>query len=115
MRHPFIIIEKLIKKGIALVLLSALTVFYYMFTIALFCYRLLAVTFAAIGTVMTVVDCYKYGFTAERGLVLLFLLVAVALRYTLPLLVPIMQSWLEDLKDYVEAPLTVRSPVRYTI
>ena len=115
MRKLFAIFYKLLKKGIALILLTALTMFSYAFNILFCCYRLLAVTFAVIGTALTAVDCYKYGFTAERFLVFVTLMLAVALRYLLPLLIPVMQRWHEDLKDYIYAPLTVRPPVRYTI
>lgn len=115
MKNPFIILYKLLKKGVALILLSVLTVFFYAYSVMCFFYRLIAMVFAVIGTALTAVDCYMYGFTAERLLVFVTLMVAVALRYLLPLLVPVMQRWNEDLQEYIYAPLIVRSPVRYTI
>lgn len=115
MRNPFAIIYKLVKKGFALVLLSLLTTFSYVYNIVFFFYRLIAVGFAAVGTVMVGFDVYKYGFTGERGLILLFLMGMVAVRYLMPLLIPVMQRWIEDLTDYIYEPLFVRSPVRYTI
>lgn len=115
MRHLFAVINKLFKKGIALILLSALTIFSFAFNFAFFFYRLVAVAFAAVGTAITAVDCYKYGFTADRGVSFLILLTMVALRYMLPLLGRAMQQWNDGLKDYVFTPLSIRPPVRYTI
>lgn len=115
MRHLFVITNKLFKKGIALILLSALTTFSFVFNFAFFFYRLVAVTFAAVGTAITAVDCYKYGFTADRGVSFLILFVMVALRYLLPLLSRAMQQWNEGLRGYVFAPMSFRPPVRYTI
>lgn len=115
MRNPFTILSKLFKKGLAAILLSALAIFACVYNVLFFVYRLVAVVLSAIGASMVAVDCYKYGFTAERGLIFLALGFAIALRYLLPLLVPVMQRWLADLKDYIHAPVIVKSPVRYTI
>ena len=115
MRNLFVIFNKLLKKGIAVILLTGLSIFFYAFHILFFVFRLLAVPFAVIGTVMTFVDGYLDGFTAQSVYDLVFLWSAVVVRFLLPLMVPVVHHWQNKLKGYICAPLCVRSPVRYTI
>lgn len=115
MKNPFTILAKLFGKSIALILLSALSIFSWVFNIVFFVYRLVAVAFAAIGTSINVVDCYQEGLNTERALIFLILLGVVALRYLMPMFVPVMQQWHNNLNAYISAPLAYKPPVRYTI
>lgn len=115
MSKMFAIISKLIKKAIAVVLLTGLLIAYYAFHILFFVVRLLAVPFAIIGTVMTFVDGYLDGFTFQGLCDLVFLWFVVAVRFLLPLMVPVVQRWRKELQGCILAPLYIRPRVRYTI
>ncbi len=115
MRNPFVIVCKLIMKGVALIALSALKIFSCLFGVFFFCYRMVAVVFAAIGFFMIAVECYKHGINMERALISVALVAAVAMCYVFPLLMNAMQYWAEDLEYYILEPLFVKPPVRYTI
>lgn len=115
MINLFVIFKKLLQKAIALIVWIALTAFYYTFNILFFFYRKVAVVLSVIGLVMTAVDWHVYGFEREYVFDILFLSFAIVLRFLLPLLVPVMQRWLDQLMACIHSPLTVRPPVRYTI
>lgn len=115
MMKLFIILTSLLKKGVALMLLSALTIFSRAFNVIYFVYRMIADVFALIGTFLIAADWISSGFTAEIGYSILSLVCIVALRFLLPLLVPVMQRWEENLSDYIHEPMHYASPVRYTI
>lgn len=115
MKKLFILFKGLFTKGIALLLLSVLTIFTLVFNVLFLIYRLLADIFAVIGTVLIGAECFTTGFTSDIGRAIVSLICIVVLRFTLPLLTPILKKWNRDLKDYLHAPLFKAPPVRYTI
>lgn len=115
MKKLFTLFKGLIGKGLALILLAALTVFSIVFNVTYLIYRLLADVIAIIGTVLIGAECFTTGFTVEIGYAIASVVAIMALRFTLPLLVPIMKQWSKDLKNYIHAPIFKAPPVRYTI
>lgn len=115
MRNVFVVPSKLVCKGVALMVLPILTAFTYVYSLMVFLYRIVAAFCGTIGVCIVAVDCYQHGMSGERGVIILFLAIAFALRYLLPMLTPVMQCWQQDLLRYVYAPLITRPPVRYTI
>ena len=111
------IIAKLVFKGVALILLSVLTIFNCIFKIVIVVFNIASIPLAVIGTIMFAFDCFTGSFTMDTVYIALVSIVLVALRYLLPLLMPVLDKSAFSLKNYVSAPLRmkVKSPVRYTM
>lgn len=117
MKTVSIVISKLLAKVAALFTLSVLTIFASIFKVALFLYRIVAIPFAIIGTLMAAYDFFFGTFTADSASIILFSVILVALHYTLPLLKPVLDFTNGKLQGFISAPLymRVKPPVRYTM
>ena len=115
MKKIFTLIKGLFTKGVALLLLSVLTIFTLIFNVFLLIYRLLSAFFAVAGTILIGAEYITTGFTSDMGYAIVFIICIVVLYFTLPLLAPVLKKWNKKLKNHIYAPLFKAPPVRYTI
>ena len=120
MKSVPIIFAKLLAKGAALFMLSALTIFNCIFKVFLVVYHLISVALSLICVGIAAFDYFTGGWTEQSTYALLLGIVIVALRFVMPMMLPVLQNTADHLKDFVFAPIhihytKVKSPVRYTM
>ena len=114
MKTTVSIIGKLLLKVIALLVLPFLITIHFLYNITGFIIRHMALGVAVIAGLIGAYDCYKYGFSMESGWYLLACIVCSAIYFFLPMLPVALISLKHKLSDILYAPLTVKSPVKYT-
>ena len=115
MKSTMYILKKLFMKVVALIVLSVLTVFNFVFNILMMFFRLLAVPAATFILLAMLINYIDVGFDPAQLLFVGIGISLVGLKYILPALSPILDHWITFLKMVLFAPLIVRSPVKFTM
>lgn len=109
------IIGKLFLKAITFITLVTLTLVNSILKVAFFLIGMLSVPVATVVALVACVMMFIDGFNMSIAALFGTALVLISLKYLLPLIPRGLDSVKFMLNDYLQEPVIIRSPVKYTL
>ena len=115
MKKFFTITNAVVLKAAALFLLSALTLFNGTLKVFTWIFRFVAIPVSVFGLLITGVTYLDNGYSPSLLNALGIFIGIIALYYLLPLVPAAIDRTQLRMKNYIYSPITVRSPVKFTL
>lgn len=115
MKRTISIVGKVFAKAVALIVLSVITIFAGVFKVFRLIYRFTATPIAIVGIFIVGYSCVVEGVSTNNIVAIACFVLMVVIQYLLTPIATVIENCRTSLKNFVYAPLTIKSPVRYTL